>query len=75
MGWRVVNFDCVVILEEPRLAKYSDTIRQNIARLLDIELSSVSLKAKTMEGLGPIGERKAIAAHTVVMLERKRETH
>jgi 2-C-methyl-D-erythritol 2,4-cyclodiphosphate synthase len=75
MGWKVSNFDCVVILEEPRLAKHADTIRQSIARLLDVELSAVSLKAKTMEGLGPIGERKAIAAHSIVTLERKTEGH
>ncbi len=69
MGWRVINLDAIVFAEEPKLSPHWDTIRREIARLLEIELSAVSLKAKTMEGLGPIGGRKAIAAQTVVLLE------
>lgn len=68
MGWRVAQVDSVVMLEEPKLAPHSQNIRTSIASLLGIELSSVSVKAKTMERLGPIGERKAIAAQVVVTL-------
>ncbi len=70
LGYRVVQFDSIVILEEPRLSGHSDAIRRSIATLLDVELSSVSVKAKTMEGLGLVGENKAIVAHAVVNLER-----
>jgi 2-C-methyl-D-erythritol 2,4-cyclodiphosphate synthase len=69
LGYRVAQFDSIVILEEPKLAPHSDAIRSSIARLLGVELSSVSVKAKTMEGLGLVGENKAIAAHAVVNLE------
>jgi 2-C-methyl-D-erythritol 2,4-cyclodiphosphate synthase len=69
LGWRVAQLDSIVLLEEPKLAPHADNIRRRIATLLGTELTSVSLKAKTMEGLGPIGERKAIAAHVVVTLE------
>jgi 2-C-methyl-D-erythritol 2,4-cyclodiphosphate synthase len=69
MGWRLAHFDSIVLLEDPKLAPHSDGIRRRIAQLLGVELTSVSLKAKTMEGLGPIGERKAVAAHVVVTLE------
>lgn len=69
MGWRIAQFDSIVLLEEPKLAPHADSIRRRIATLLGTELTSISLKAKTMEGLGPIGERKAIAAHVVITLE------
>ena len=69
LGYRVAHFDSIVILEEPRLSGHSDAIRRSIAQLLGVELSAVSVKAKTMEGLGLVGENKAIAAHAVVNLE------
>ncbi len=69
LGYRIVHFDSIVILEEPRLSTHSDAIRRSIATLLGVELSCVSVKAKTMEGLGLVGENKAIAAHAVVNLE------
>jgi 2-C-methyl-D-erythritol 2,4-cyclodiphosphate synthase len=69
LGFRVANIDTNVFLEEPKLAPHSDAIRQNIAKLLGVELSQVSLKAKTMEGLGPVGERRAISASAIVLLE------
>jgi 2-C-methyl-D-erythritol 2,4-cyclodiphosphate synthase len=62
----------VVMLEEPKLAPHSSAIRTSVATLLNVELSAVSVKAKTMERLGPIGERKAIAAHAVVTLKEKK---
>ncbi|MBY0371019.1 2-C-methyl-D-erythritol 2,4-cyclodiphosphate synthase [bacterium] len=69
LGYRVASFDSIVILEEPKLSGHSDAIRRSIATLLEIELACVSVKAKTMEGLGLVGENKAIAAHAVVNLE------
>ena len=69
LGYRIVHFDSIVILEEPRLSTHSDAIRRSNATLLGVELSCVSVKAKTMEGLGLVGENKAIAAHAVVNLE------
>ena len=72
LGWKVSQVDTIVLLEEPKLSPHTDNIRRRIAELLGTELTSVSVKAKTMEGLGPIGERKAIAAHAIVTLERHR---
>lgn len=66
--WAIENIDTIVFLEEPKLAPFSDAVRQTIARLLDLELHQVSLKAKTMEGFGPIGEGKALAAQAIVTL-------
>ncbi len=69
LGYRVAQFDSIVILEEPKLSPHSDGIRLSIAKLLRVELSCVSVKAKTMEGLGLVGQNKAISAHAVVNLE------
>lgn len=69
LGWSVHQIDSVVLLEAPKLSPHSLTIRQNIALQFGIELSSVSVKAKTGEGLGPIGEQQALAAYAVITLE------
>ncbi len=69
LGYRVSQIDSNVFLEEPKLAPHLDKVREMLARTLGLELSSVSVKAKTMEAMGPVGERKAIAAQAIVMLE------
>ena len=69
LGYRVNQMDSTLFLEEPKLAPHSDAIRKTLASALGLELTKVSVKAKTMEGLGPIGERKAISAQVVVLLE------
>jgi 2-C-methyl-D-erythritol 2,4-cyclodiphosphate synthase len=68
LGWVVEQIDTILFLEEPKVAPHADAIRRQVAQLLKVELSAVSVKAKTMEGLGPIGERKALAAQAVVTL-------
>lgn len=68
MGWRVEHCDTIVFLEEPKLSEHRETIRREIAKLLQVDLSSVSLKAKTMEGMGAVGERKAISAQALITL-------
>lgn len=70
MGWRVNQLDTVMFLEEPKLAEHWTSIRENLAKLLGVEMSNVSVKAKTMEGMGPVGERKAIAAQAAVTIQR-----
>lgn len=67
-NYRIVNIDCVVHAERPKLADYRDTIRQRIADILGLEPQQVGFKAKTGEGVGPIGREEAIAATCVVLL-------
>lgn len=69
LGYEVVNVDSVVMLEEPKLVPHFEVMRRRIAELVGTELTSVSVKAKTMEGMGPVGERKAIASTVVVLLK------
>ena len=65
-GFRVVNVDVTVVAETPRLAPY----RSDICRVLSEAIGApVSLKATTMEGLGPIGAREALAALAVCLVE------
>jgi len=69
-GYRFVNADCIVNAEEPRLAPYRDAMAAAMARVLGVDPRDISIKATRGEGLGPIGERRAIAAEAVVLIER-----
>lgn len=68
--WKVVNADSVIIAEEPKLAPYIDRMRHNIAEVLIIPVSRISVKATTTEGLGVCGRGEGIAAQAVVLLEK-----
>ena len=67
-GYCVVNLDCVVSAERPKLLPLAQAIRQRIAEILDVEVGQVGLKAKTGEGVGPVGREEVIAARCVVLL-------
>ncbi len=68
-GYRVVNIDCTVIAQAPRLAPHIQTMRSNISHALGIPLSTVSVKATTEEHLGFTGEGLGIAAHAVCLID------
>ena len=68
-GLRIANVDLVAITEEPKLAPHRREILQSVAGLLGVKADRVNLKARTMEGLGPIGAGEAMAAYAVVLLE------
>ncbi len=67
-GFVVGNIDVVVELEKPKVAPHRDRIRASLAELLGIPVDRVGLKAKTGEGLGPVGEGRMIAATAAVLL-------
>ena len=69
-GYRLVNADCIVNAEAPRIAPYREAMSKAIAAVMGAEPGDISIKATTGEGLGPIGEKRAIAAQAVVLLER-----
>lgn len=70
LGWRPVNLDCTIFAQRPKLAPYKAAIRQRLAELLSLPLDAVNVKAKTGEGVGPIGREEAMAADAVVLLEK-----
>ena len=67
-GYRVVNLDCIVFAQLPKLSPYKDQIRQRIAKILSIDTTCVGVKAKTGEGVGPVGRQEAIEAEVVALL-------
>jgi 2-C-methyl-D-erythritol 2,4-cyclodiphosphate synthase len=69
-GMRVVNVDATIMLETPKVRPYVISMREKIAEVLGVELSCVSIKAKTGEGLDAVGQGLAVSAQAVVLLER-----
>ena len=70
-GFSVVNVDCIVFAEQPKLGPFFDSLRSRMAELLEIAPEAVGIKAKTGEGVGPVGKGEAMSAQCVVLLEGK----
>lgn len=69
-GYRLVNADCTILAQRPKLMSHIPQMRQNIAGTLGADLDAISVKATTEEGLGFTGDGSGIAAHAVVLIER-----
>ena len=69
-GWKVVNVDTVTVVEEPRIAPHVDRIRDVLCPVLGLERAGLGIKAKSAEGLGEVGEGRAVDCWAVVLLER-----
>ncbi|MBR5342534.1 MAG: 2-C-methyl-D-erythritol 2,4-cyclodiphosphate synthase [Oscillospiraceae bacterium] len=68
-GYRVVNLDCTVLAQRPKLRPHIPAMIRNIAAALGLPENRISVKATTEEGLGFTGEGLGIAAHAVVLIE------
>ena len=68
-GFSIVNIDCTVIAQKPKMRPYSDGMRRNIAAACGISDEFVSVKATTEEGMGFTGAGEGIAAHAVCLTE------
>jgi 2-C-methyl-D-erythritol 2,4-cyclodiphosphate synthase len=73
-GFCIVNIDVTVSAERPRLAPHREDIRRRIAEITGADVASISLKAKTNEGLDAVGNGEAIAATAVVLLQSSPDT-
>ena len=69
-GCSVVNLDATVLAQAPKLSPHREAMRKNIADALKIDVSRVSVKATTEEGLGFTGEKLGIATHAVALIEK-----
>lgn len=69
-GYRIVNIDAVIIAEEPKVSPYREKIKARLAEILEIDITSVSVKGKTTEGLGFTGRKEGIAVQAVALLEK-----
>ncbi len=68
-GFKIVNIDTTVILERPKLKDYRVPIRESLAKILDLALDCVSVKFKTAERVGPVGEGKSAEAQAIVTIQ------
>lgn len=69
-GYRIVNVDSTVILERPKLKDFRDAIRERLAETLRLEKDRISVKFKTAEKMGPVGEGRSAEAQAVVSLQK-----
>jgi 2-C-methyl-D-erythritol 2,4-cyclodiphosphate synthase len=69
-GWRVVNIDSTVTLETPKIMKHAPAMRETMARILEIGVEDISVKATTTEQLGFVGRGEGIVAYATVLLEK-----
>lgn len=67
-GWTPTNLDCTIILETPKVGPVKLGMRQNIARLLGMDLDRVNVKGKTHEGVDAVGQGLAVEVHVVCLL-------
>jgi len=70
LGYRIVNVDSTVILEQPKLKDYRQAIRERIAETIGVEPDRVSVKFKTAEKLGPVGEGRSAESQAIVTLQK-----
>ena len=69
-GWHVANVDATIVAQAPKMAPHIAAMRQRLSTALGVSLDQVSVKAKTAEKLGPVGELKSIEARAVCLLFR-----
>jgi 2-C-methyl-D-erythritol 2,4-cyclodiphosphate synthase len=69
-GYEVVNIDSIIIAQKPKLAPYIEKMRDNIAQAINIDLSSISIKATTEEAMGFTGRQEGISAKAVCLIKK-----
>ncbi|MRH44810.1 2-C-methyl-D-erythritol 2,4-cyclodiphosphate synthase [Aquibacillus halophilus] len=72
-GYQLGNLDCTIIAQAPKMAPYIDQIRGNIARILEVDVEQINVKATTTEKLGFTGRGEGIASQAVVLLSSGRK--
>ena len=69
-SYKIVNVDATIIAQAPKLSPYRETMRENLAKVMEVDVEQVSVKATTEEHLGFTGSGEGIAAHAVCLIER-----
>lgn len=67
-GYFIQNIDSTLVLQEPKIAPYIDMMRSTLSAVLEVEISQVSVKATTSEGLGFEGRQEGVSAYAVALL-------
>ncbi len=68
-SYKIINIDCIIVAQNPKLSPYIDNMRENLANACDINASQISIKATTEEGLGFTGTGEGIACHSVCLID------
>ena len=69
-NYKIVNVDATIIAQAPKLSPYRETMRENLAKVMEVDVEQVSVKATTEEHLGFTGSGEGIAAHAICLIER-----
>jgi len=69
-GWKLVNLDCVIICEKPKVLPFRELIRDSLAKTLEVPLDCVFVKGKTAEGLGSVGRGGAVEVLAQCLVEK-----
>jgi len=66
--WRIVNIDCIIICEAPKLTSHKNTIEESLSKVLRLKARQLNIKAKTAERMGSLGREEGIAAWSTTLL-------
>lgn len=69
-GYELVNADCTIIAQKPKMAPFVPVMKENIANILETQLENINVKATTTEKLGFVGREEGIASQVVVLLKK-----
>lgn len=69
-NYKIVNVDATIIAQAPKLSPYREMMRENLAKVMEVDVDQVSVKATTEEHLGFTGSGEGFAAHAVCLIER-----
>ena len=69
-GYKLINADCTILLQKPKVAPYIIPMRETLAKILNTPLDTVSVKATTTEGAGFVGREEAIAVYATVLISK-----
>lgn len=70
-NYEIINIDSTIIIQEPKLSSYINNMRENIADTCEININNINIKATTEEKLGFTGALQGVAAHAVVLINKK----
>ncbi len=69
-GWQIANIDSTIVAQAPKMAPHTQAMRLRLAQALSIEPDQINIKAKTAEGMGPVGRGESIEARAVCLVLR-----
>lgn len=69
-NWTIENIDCTLVIQQPKISPYIYQMQQTLAKYLNLDINSISIKAKTSEKLGFIGRKEGISAYAITLLSK-----